>query len=169
MYTRQVENPKGGLGKKGYHGGLKTRKGSSGTIQGCKAYHCIPLDHLVIRPQYQLSSSNETNQSNQLRISSKVMRRSKIQGQQQNWNPMGLLHITVFFLLYTILYSFHFYGGVLLLERQLPCTKRLLQANFENQYKSFYKLCVSFSFLFCFERTSNDLFLTYACEYDCCS
>ena len=84
---------------------------------------------------------------------------------------MGLLHITVFFSLYTILYSFHF------LRRCSPTrtptslykTPVICKLRKSIQIISLKVHNYLFFFLFCFEKTSNDLFLTYEFEYDCCS
>ena len=83
---------------------------------------------------------------------------------------MGLLHIVVFSL-YIVLYSFHFHDGVLLLERQSLCSKTPVIGEFQKSIQIIsFKIQNFFSsiFMFCFAKTSSDLFLTYAFEYDYC-
>ena len=149
---------------------MKTRKGSPGKNQGRKAYHYVPLDHLAIRPHYRLSSSNDTNQSNQLSAKQQSDETLKDIGAIEELELNGIVTHSYFPFTQNCMTSvfteaFSYQSVSLLVQ------KRLLQANFKKiNTKSFSQEIMSFfPFLFCFARTSNDLFLTYAFEYDCCS
>ena len=125
LYTRQAENLKGRLGKKGYPGGLKTRKGGPGKSQGFEAYNYVPFDHLAVILQYQLSSLSGTNQSNQLRTSSEREEMLRDIKEIAEWETNGIIPHSCFSL-YHILYSFHSYDDILLLGFPSPCTKKRL-------------------------------------------
>ena len=85
--------------------------------------------------------------------------------------PNGIVaHSYFLFVFQNTVYILFFYGGILLLECQPPCTKTPITGQLQKSIQIIFtrNFDLFFLFLFCFERTSNDLFLIYAFENDCC-
>ena len=108
----KLKTQKGGLGKKGYPGRLKTRKRGPRKSYGFKAYDYVPLDHLTDNLEYQSSNPNGSDQSNHLRTKRRMHRILRVMKAIAEWEPHGIITHS-----YPSLYKFFLvYGTIILLE-----------------------------------------------------
>ena len=126
------------------------------------------MDHLATRLRYQLSSSNNANQSNPLSI--------KQQSDETLEDIKAIAELEPNVVVSHNCFSFFYINCNFFQRRSLTSASASLYKNGyyrptskinTNHFRK--KLQFVFIFLFCFERTFNDLFLIYAFENDCCS
>ena len=78
--------------------------------------------------------------------------------------PSGIIPHSCFSFFYINLYNFHFFGGILLLERQPPCTKTPITGQLQKSIQIYFhkklRVCFSFSVLF---RKNVQRLIFYIC------
>ena len=93
LYTRQIENLKRRLGKKGYLGGLKTERAVQEKVRELK--RMIMFRWIILRTTCKLGSSDQFNQLRTRQQIDKMLRDTEAIAE---WEPHGIItHSYLFF------------------------------------------------------------------------
>ena len=140
---------KGDLGKKGFPGRRKTRKGGPGKSKGIKAYDYAPSDHFEDNLLTSIDKLKDSDQFNHLRTKQQIDKMFGDTKVIEEWEPHGIITHS-YLSLYKVFLAVD--GIILLLEWLSPLYKYLFKVKYKDISLKYKKLFVFFFTLVLFAK-----------------